>query len=318
MLLAERKKPKEFRGHNALIVDDAKPMRLLIRSMLFQFGFAQIFEADDGLDALEQLDEISVDVIICDWMMEPMDGLNFVKALRSHSEARIKSLPLLMLTAVANENKVKLARDAGITEYLVKPVKTGALSKRLHSMLTTPRPFIITKDYTGPDRRRRDTEHHYPEGRRLSDRIAMIASDDDEIIARQSGVDYQKVIEQDAEKLQSLLAECKAEPLDLEQWKQIQRIAHNIKGQAPSFGFHASGAVAKSLDKLVKPVLDHPDKLEFASRRRIKSAETHYQAMMMLLVEDIREMSPEITALLERLSRTIERVENDVRLKVSD
>ena len=318
MTTAERKKTEEFRGHNALIVDDAKPMRQLIRSMLIQFGFAQIFEADDGLDALEQLDKISVDVIICDWMMEPMDGLNFVKALRSHSEPRVKSLPLLMLTAVANENKVKLARDSGITEYLLKPVKTGTLSRRLHSMLSTPRPFIITKDYIGPDRRRRDTEHPYHGGRRLSDRLAMIASDDDKIIARQSGVDYRKVIEQDAEKLQSLLAECKAEPSDLEQWKQIQRIAHNIKGQAPSFGFHASGAVATSLDKLIKPVLYHPDKLEFASRRRIKSAETHYQAMMMLLAEDIRKMSPEITALLERLSRTIKRVENDVRLKVSD
>ena len=308
---------EELRGHRALIVDDAKSMRLLIRSMLVQFGFSLIYEADDGLSALTQLHNIAVDVIICDWMMEPMDGLNFTKKLRSHPEPRVKSLPLLMLTAVANENKVILARDAGITEYLIKPVKTGALVSRLHTMLSAPRPFIVTKGYTGPDRRRRDTEHPYPEGRRLSDRIAMLASIGDDLITHQSMVNYQTVMEKNVEELQSLLSECKAKCPDLRLWNQVYRIAHDIKGQAPSFGFHASGAVAESLDKLVTPVLDHPDQLEFAGIRRIKSAQTHCQAMMMLIVEDIKEISPEIISLLERLSQTIERVENDVRLKIS-
>ena len=107
---------------SALVVDDSAFMRRLVRSLLRQFGFTDILEAADGSSALRQVAERRFDVVVSDWMMEPTDGYAFLQSLRHHDQATVRSLPVIMLTAVASLNKVLAARDAGVTEYLVKPI----------------------------------------------------------------------------------------------------------------------------------------------------------------------------------------------------
>ena len=126
-------------GRSALLIDDNAFMRRLVRSLLRQFGFEDIQEAADGSEALLRVTERRFDVVVCDWMMEPTDGYAFVRSLRQHAVPAVRTLPVVMLTAVAAQNKVMAARDAGVTEYLVKPVSSGKLRIRLIAALTRPR-----------------------------------------------------------------------------------------------------------------------------------------------------------------------------------
>lgn len=302
-----------FEKH-VLVVEDNAPMRQLIRSMLIQFGVRHVSLATDGQMALDKLQDTPVDAIICDWMMEPMDGLSFVKALRANSNIRIKSLPVLMLTSVANENKVIQARDTGIDEYLIKPVTANSLRTRLETIFSQRRDFIFTNGYVGPDRRRNDTQDGTRFSRRFVDRLAALGAEDDDVLDT-IGVDYKDILDEELIKLQDLIKKCTESPSDLNLWRQVHRIAHDIKGQAPTFGFHAVGAVAESLERLLQFAVENPDSLLFAKKRRLKSAETHYQAIMMISIEKKMCMSTEIQSLLDRLNKTIQKVDRDVKSK---
>ncbi|WP_026353956.1 response regulator [Woodsholea maritima] len=163
---------KAFDQLNVMVVDDNAAMRGILRALLTAFGCRRIVEAANGLKALELLRETPIDVMICDWKMSPIDGLELVRNIRDPHNSPAPFLPIIMITAYSERSKINIARDSGVTEFLVKPVTSEALFKRLQVIVNRPRPFVRTKMFFGPDRRRRpDDDYEGPE--RRSDAVSI-------------------------------------------------------------------------------------------------------------------------------------------------
>jgi len=141
---------------NVLVVDDNAAMRGTVRAILTAFGARVIYEAPNARRAMEVLQETPVDIIISDWKMPDMDGVAMVRKLRRSEPNAAAFTPVIMLTAYSERDRVAEARDAGVTEFLVKPISPDALYRRVQAVVNRPRPFVRTKVFFGPDRRRRD------------------------------------------------------------------------------------------------------------------------------------------------------------------
>jgi CheY-like chemotaxis protein len=137
-----------------LLVDDNAAMRGIVRTVLSAFGCVNVFEASTAKQAMDVLRAEAIDLMILDWKMQPVDGTALVRRLRADPSERLTYLPIIMLTAYAEPAKVKEARDAGVTEFLVKPFSSEGLYMRLANIVNRPRPFVRTKSFFGPDRRR--------------------------------------------------------------------------------------------------------------------------------------------------------------------
>lgn len=116
-----------------LVVDDFATMRRIIKNVLKQIGFTKILEADDGTTALEVLKENKVDLIISDWNMPNMTGLDLLKTIRG--EKSTQSIPFLMVTAEAQKDNVIQAVQSGVSNYLVKPFTADAIKAKLTQIL---------------------------------------------------------------------------------------------------------------------------------------------------------------------------------------
>src|SRR3546814_789383 len=118
---------------NILIVDDYKTMLRIVRNLLKQLGFENVDEATDGGMALQKLRDRPYDMVISDWNMEPMTGLQLLKEVRS--DTRLKTLPFLMITAESKPENVIEAKKAGVNNYIVKPFNADTLRTKLSSVL---------------------------------------------------------------------------------------------------------------------------------------------------------------------------------------
>ena len=122
--------------------------------MLNGFGARGVYEADDGASGLEAFIQWMPDIIITDFAMPIYDGLELTKIIRQPGCNANPHIPIIMVSYHSEKSRVLAARDAGITEFLAKPLAPKALYQRILNILTNPRPFIKTKTYFGPDRRR--------------------------------------------------------------------------------------------------------------------------------------------------------------------
>jgi CheY-like chemotaxis protein len=147
-------------------------MRSIVGVMLNSFGIRMIREAKDGAEALESLRRWPADLAICDFLMEPLDGVAFTRKVRNAPDSPNPYLPVVMLTGHSELHRVIEARDAGVTEFVVKPLTAKALVDRINTVIFKPRPFIRTRDYFGPDRRRKDDPFFSGPFRREADRQA--------------------------------------------------------------------------------------------------------------------------------------------------
>ena len=116
-----------------LIVDDYKTMLNIIRNLLVQLGFHNISEATDGATALTKLREHNVGLVISDWNMEPMTGLQLLKEVRADS--RLKALPFIMITAESKTENVVAARAAGVNNYVLKPFTAATLKQKIVAVM---------------------------------------------------------------------------------------------------------------------------------------------------------------------------------------
>ena len=114
---------------NVLIVDDYKTMLRIIRNLLKQLGFDNVDEASDGAGALARLREKEFGLVISDWNMEPMTGLQLLKEVRS--DAKLAHIPFVMVTAESKTENVIAAKEAGVTNYIVKPFNAETLKQKL-------------------------------------------------------------------------------------------------------------------------------------------------------------------------------------------
>ncbi len=116
-----------------LIVDDFATMRRILKNILKQLGFKNLLEADDGTTALDVLEKSDVDLIISDWNMPKMTGLELLKKVRAHE--KYAKIPFLMVTAEAQKQNVIEAVQAGVSNYVVKPFTAEAISDKLKKIL---------------------------------------------------------------------------------------------------------------------------------------------------------------------------------------
>ena len=116
-----------------LVVDDYKTMLRIIRNLLKQLDFNNVDEATDGSEALKKLRDKDYGLVISDWNMEPMTGLQLVREVRS--DKKLKKLPIIMVTAESKTDNVVAAKEAGVSNYLVKPFNAETLKQEIASVL---------------------------------------------------------------------------------------------------------------------------------------------------------------------------------------
>lgn len=116
-----------------LIVDDYKTMLRILRNLLRQLNFVNIEEATDGSMALDMLRQETFGMVISDWNMEPMTGIQLLREVRS--DGSLKSLPFIMITAESKSENVIAAKEAGVSNYIVKPFNAETLRTKIVSVL---------------------------------------------------------------------------------------------------------------------------------------------------------------------------------------
>ncbi len=116
-----------------LVVDDFSTMRRIVKNLLRQIGYANIEEAEDGAQAYSKLKNDGYGFVVSDWNMPNMDGLELIKRVRSDPE--LKDIPILMVTAEAEKEKVIAAIQAGVNNYIVKPFTGEVLKEKIDKIL---------------------------------------------------------------------------------------------------------------------------------------------------------------------------------------
>ena len=117
-----------------LIVDDFSTMRRIIKNLLRDLGFNNTSEADDGLTALPMLKAGSFDLLVTDWNMPGMQGIDLLKAVRADENENLKNIPVLMVTAEQKKEQIVEAAQAGVNGYVVKPFTALILKEKLEKI----------------------------------------------------------------------------------------------------------------------------------------------------------------------------------------
>ncbi len=142
-----------------LVIEDNPFMRSLIKTILVALRTGPVKEAVDGADALKLLQSgYAPDIILLDRDMPVLDGVEFVRMLRTAENLASQFTPVIMVSAHADMHKVFEARDAGVHEYLVKPLSAKSLYMRISEVVSHPRTFVKAQRYAGPCRRRKILE----------------------------------------------------------------------------------------------------------------------------------------------------------------
>lgn len=154
-----------------LVVEDTEPMRKLLVSVLRALGVEDIFEAAEGAEGFQMFCEHNPDLVIADWEMQPINGLDLTLDIRQNPQSPNRMVPIILVTGYNAMSRVARARDAGVTEFLVKPFSAEDLAKRLGYVINAPRDFVSCTGYFGPDRRRYQSAHYDGPKRRVDDHI---------------------------------------------------------------------------------------------------------------------------------------------------
>lgn len=152
-----------------LILDDNAHMRGLVRAILLSFKINRVLEAADAETGLEIIRENDIDLAFVDYRLGGDDGLMFCREIRTGDNSPNPFLPIIMITAYSELSRVKEALNAGIDEFLVKPVRATDVAARINAVVQRRRPFVRSEDYFGPDRRRRTDPKYKGPKRRAED-----------------------------------------------------------------------------------------------------------------------------------------------------
>ena len=152
-----------------LLVDDNHHMRVLLTEILRAIGVREVFEANDGAEALQMIRTHQIDIIMSDLAMQPLDGIDFVRLLRNSPDSPNPMAPVIMITGHSTHKRVNEARDVGVNEFLSKPVTAKGVLDRITRVVENPRHFVRTEKYFGPDRRRRNDPEYKGPMRRATD-----------------------------------------------------------------------------------------------------------------------------------------------------
>lgn len=171
----------KFEKLSMLVVEDTQPMQKLLVSVLEALGIKNVQTSTNGQDAYRAFCQYGHDIVLSDWQMSPMDGIELTRVIRKNHLSPNRLVPVILITGYSAWPRVEEARDAGVTEFLVKPFTAHDLARRVAHVINKPRDFIETQDFFGPDRRRRseDVPGYAGPHRRTEDRTKNQAQDFD-------------------------------------------------------------------------------------------------------------------------------------------
>lgn len=167
-----------FERLNVLIAEDNRYVRNILEDLLRQFRFGQVAGADDGAEAIEAISSKKArsaggaggfDIVISDYLMTPVSGMLLLRWVRNSKDSPNRFTPFVMLSGAADNENVKAARDMGVTEFLAKPFSSEEIYRKILEVIDYPRPFCVTKNYCGPDRRRKKIPHSGEDLRLMKD-----------------------------------------------------------------------------------------------------------------------------------------------------
>jgi CheY-like chemotaxis protein len=133
-----------------LVVDDNPFMRNVVRNLLHNIGVKKIFDAADGIEALEMIRNAAPDIVVLDWEMPLLNGAELVRIVRSPGVFPFPDVPIIMLTGHGERWRIVEAVKLGVNEFLCKPVSAKALLDRMVSILLKPRESVQYGNYYGP------------------------------------------------------------------------------------------------------------------------------------------------------------------------
>lgn len=151
--------PYQFSNLTVLVVESNNAMFDLTRGVLESFGIGQIVSAYNVAVGYQQFKEYKPDLVIIDWLDDQENGLTLTEKIRTSPDSPNPFVPIIMMTGYSQKRRVTLARDSGITEFVVKPFTAATLYKKIESIIEKPRNFVKSPGFFGPDRRRQTAEY---------------------------------------------------------------------------------------------------------------------------------------------------------------
>jgi len=146
----------QFNNITVLIVESTHAMFDLTKSVLDTFGVGTIVSAYDNESGFAEFCKHKPDLVILDWLGGPSNGLELTRRIRQDDQSPTPYVPIIMMTGFSQKKRVIMARDSGITEFIVKPFTAHTLYKRIERIIEQPRQFVRSNDFFGPDRRRQE------------------------------------------------------------------------------------------------------------------------------------------------------------------
>ncbi|MEQ8506600.1 MAG: response regulator [Rhodospirillales bacterium] len=145
----------DFSQIKVLVAEDYAPMRKLLGQVLFELNVGDFQMVSSGQEAIDYLQDYPADVLLVDNIMKPINGTELTRLVRTGKTPADRHIPIIMVSGETSKELIVSARDAGVHEFLAKPISTRTVYLRLSNIIETPRSFIQTDDFYGPDRRRR-------------------------------------------------------------------------------------------------------------------------------------------------------------------
>ena len=170
-----------------LLIEGNPSMRSLVKAMLVAFGVKLVRDVSNGQQAIDTVENFTPDLITTDWMTAPVDGLQFSKFVRFDDDGPDIFMPIILISGHTEQWRVNMARDAGVNEFLAKPISAKTLYDRLLAVIEKPRPFVRMKSYFGPCRRRVNSRDYDGPERRFNAGKADPASEID--VPNEAGLD---------------------------------------------------------------------------------------------------------------------------------
>lgn len=316
-----------------LIADSDARYAQLVKSILHAFGIKKIELVSSGQAALSALRTKRVDMLITEWVMEPMGGLELVKAIRSAKQERLLryDMPIVMLTANSAREHVRTARDSGISEFVAKPFSAKTLSARLIEVIDRPREYVESPAFCGPSRRRRGAppigieERRMTRDQRLQTDMAtkvtiskpstalkdlidgfrasdIITTD----VIEEAQMEIMKVegefvawVKDDVAKLETAYAAIVKNLHDADARIQLIQAAYTIKGQSGVFGYELGTHVS---DLLITFVTEHAE----LSDNNLIVIRKHIDTMAVIFTQQVKELNSELgKSLMQSLTKLV-------------
>ncbi len=174
MNVTKPNKELDLEDFKILIVEDYSFVSTILSLTLKEMGIGSVLTVENGCDAQTKVQAFNqfenhknIDLIILDWLMPIMGGKAFLKWLRSSNNENIRFLPVIICSGYTSDELVKESRDLGANEVIVKPVSAAGIAHRIQYIINNPRPFVKSKSFFGPDRRRQKKPYDGGDQRKL-------------------------------------------------------------------------------------------------------------------------------------------------------